>query len=74
MSFFSKTEKIYYEMHIPVMGDSYTYTVKYGKNREKTPLDARMTREMLQLHAQEFSNVDNMKVQLKDLREIHKVS
>ena len=73
MSFFSKTEKIYYEMHIPVMGDSYTYTVKYGKNREKTPLDARMTREMLQLHAQEFSNVDNMKVQLKDLREIHNI-
>ena len=71
MGLFTTTETYVYQVYSPVMGDSYTSTVKYGERKEKVPLDVITTREMLVLHGQGLNNSNNMKAQLKHLREIH---
>ena len=71
MGLFTKTRTYTYNVYSPVMGDSYNTTVKYGNRKEKVPLDVITTREMLALHGQGLNNSENMKAQLKHLREIH---
>ena len=71
MGLFTTTETYVYQVYSPVMGDSYNSTVKYGGRKEKVPLDVITTREMLVLHGQGLNNSNNMKAQLKHLREIH---
>lgn len=71
MGLFSET--VTYRQYIlaPVLGDTYNYTSRYGVKTHKTPLANRMTKELLQYHADGMTNIENMKAQLKDLREIH---
>lgn len=71
MGLFTETETYRYQVYHPVVGDSYNTTVPYGHHKEKVPLDVVTTREMLTLHGRGMNNSNNMKTQLKHLREIH---